>query len=131
MVENPPPYPSEELSRFLTSLSVALPPLFFKPLFACAASDKEVIVVNHLCTIQVHAKYIKDYWLRDIEMLCVALLSDIGNVEAGAMEGAWGTARLGQLVLLVELIGKIQSIRHEKETAGTVSLPSLSSFLLE
>jgi hypothetical protein len=108
------------MSTFLSSLSQTWPPLFYKPLFACAASDKEVIVVNHLCTIQIHAKYVQDYWTRDTEMLCVALLSDIGMMDAGSGNDKWAKARLGQLVLLVELVGKIQKLRHEKESSSTV-----------
>jgi hypothetical protein len=108
------------MTAFLSILSRTWPPLFYKPLFACAASDKEVIVVNHLCTIQVHAKYVQDYWTRDPEMLCVALLSDIGLKDSGGGNKKWAKARLGQLVLLVELIGKFQKLRHEKENSPTV-----------
>lgn len=108
------------MTTFLSSLSRKWPPLFYKPLFACAASDKEVIVVNHLCTIQVHAKYVQDYWTRDPEMLCVALLSDIGLTDTSNANDKWAKSRLGQLVLLVELIGKIQKLRHEKENLSAV-----------
>src|SRR5260221_14242298 len=104
------------MSAFLSSLSRTWPPLFYKPLFACAASDKEVIVVNHLCTIQIHAKYVQDYWTRDTEMLCVALLSDIGMIDTESGTDKWAKARLGQLVLLVELVGKIQKLRHENSS---------------
>jgi hypothetical protein len=122
MVEDPPPYPSPKLSAFLTTLSKSLPPVFFKPLFACTASDKEVIVVNHLCTLEVHSKYVTDYWLRDVEMMCVALMGNAGaSSDDPGMPGQWGVARLGQLVLLVELIGKIQGVRHDKEAAANVS----------
>ncbi|CAA7264275.1 unnamed protein product [Cyclocybe aegerita] len=121
LVQDPPPYPFPDLTMLFTSLSRLLPPIFFKPMFACAASDKEVIVVNHLCTLQVHAKYVKDYWIRDVEMMCVALLGEAGSTPSGNMEGQWGSVRLGQLVLLVELIGKVQDVRHEKEGAGNSS----------
>ncbi|KAJ3513514.1 hypothetical protein NLJ89_g2905 [Agrocybe chaxingu] len=121
LVQDPPPYPFPELTMLFSSLSRLLPPIFFKPMFACAASDKEVIVVNHLCTLQVHAKYVKDYWIRDVEMMCVALLGEAGSAPSGNMEGQWGNVRLGQLVLLVELIGKVQDVRHEKEGVGNSS----------
>jgi len=120
LVNEPPPYPYPGLSVFLSTLSQTLPTLFYKPLFACAASDKEVVVVNHLCTIQVHAKYVQDYWIRDPEMMCIALLSDIGMADTGTKDGKWGVARLGQLVLLVELIGKLQKLRHEKDGPSNV-----------
>ena len=53
-------------------------------------------------------------------MLCVALLSDIGMMDAGSGSDKWAKARLGQLVLLVELVGKIQKLRHERENSSTV-----------
>lgn len=55
-------------------------------------------------------------------MMCVALMDD-ANVSSdnSGMPGQWGVARLGRLVLLVELIGKIQDIRHDKEAAANVS----------
>ncbi|KAF8965019.1 hypothetical protein BDZ97DRAFT_1813196 [Flammula alnicola] len=121
LVQQPPPYPSPRISEFLTSLSRALPPIFYKPLFACATSDKEVIVVNHLCTLQVHSKYVRDYWLRDADMMCLALLGSAGDSKSDGMPGQWGVVRLGQLVLLVELIGKIQLVRHEKEASANGS----------
>lgn len=52
-------------------------------------------------------------------MMCVALLKNPDG-EAGLATGQWGTARLGQLVLLVELIGKVQNARRTKETAVNV-----------
>ena len=59
-------------------------------------------------------------------MMCVALLNDpSGKVDETA--GKWGVARLGQLVLLVELIGNVQNARRVKEAAANVWL-SLSSF---
>ncbi|KDR72729.1 hypothetical protein GALMADRAFT_228996 [Galerina marginata CBS 339.88] len=123
LVQCPPPHPFAALSSFLTSISKTLAPIFFKPLFACAASNKEVIVVNQFCTIRVHSKYVEDYWVRDMEMICIAVLGDGANAKPGGTEGRWGIARLGQLVLLAELIGKIQKMRHEKEASASTSDP--------
>jgi hypothetical protein len=95
--------------------------MFFKPLIACATSDQEFTVVNHLCTLQVHAKYVQDYWVREVEMMCVALLKNPGG-EVSEATGQWGVARLGQLVLLVELIGNVQNARRAKEAAANVWL---------
>ncbi|KAF8155551.1 hypothetical protein B0H34DRAFT_751522 [Crassisporium funariophilum] len=123
-VEDPPPHPHPRLSSFLTTLSKLYPLIFYKPLFACAASDKEFTVVNHLCTLMVHSRYVKDYWVRDFEMMGMALLGDaptrgVGIALGGeGVEKQWGTARLGQMVLLVELIGKLQMVRHGKEAAA-------------
>lgn len=53
-------------------------------------------------------------------MMCVALLSDIGMTDIGTKDGKWGIARLGQLVLLVELIGKLQQLRHGRDNLSNV-----------
>jgi len=55
-------------------------------------------------------------------MMCVALMGDASvSSDNSGMSGQWGVARLGQLVLLVEFIGKIQGVRHDKEAAVNVS----------
>lgn len=103
------------MSDFLTTLARTLPLVFFKPLFVCAASDRDAAVALHLCTMLTHAYHVADYWVRDAEMICVALL---GGARGGAPHGA---ARVGQLVLLVELVGAVRVLRRRKETipAGT------------
>lgn len=74
-------------------------------------------MVNHLCTLQVHSKYVKDYWLRDVDMMCFALLGSAKDSRPDATQGQWSVARLGQLVLLVELTGQIQLLRHQRESS--------------
>ncbi|TFK38037.1 hypothetical protein BDQ12DRAFT_735948 [Crucibulum laeve] len=119
LVEDPPPYPCPQLSSLLETLSHLYPPLFYKPLFSCAASSKEFTVVNHLCTLAVHSKFVSDYWTRDAEMMSVALMSETGGEKAAFKTSfggpPWGKARLGQSILLIELISHIQKIRHAKE----------------
>ncbi|KAF9485001.1 hypothetical protein BDN70DRAFT_848598 [Pholiota conissans] len=117
LVERPPLYPSPRMSELLSSLSRVVPIVFFKPLFACAASDKEVFVINQLCALQVHAKYVRDYWLRDVDMICMALLGSAKPSKSDTPPIQWDAARLGQLVLLVEITGQIQVIRHQKEAS--------------
>ena len=51
-------------------------------------------------------------------MMCVALLKDPSGEVAGT--GRWSVARLGQLLLLVELIGNVQNVRRAKEAAANV-----------
>lgn len=90
-------------------------------------------MVNHLCTLQVHSKYVADYWVRDVDMLCMALLGDASDQNGnGDTPGPRGVARLGQLVLLVELIGRMQVVRHEKDVAVNVGVRCgrLHAFLL-
>ena len=57
-------------------------------------------------------------------MMCVALLKNPGG-KVGETAGLRGVARLGQLVLLVELIGNVQNARRVKEAAANVWLSSL------
>lgn len=54
-------------------------------------------------------------------MMCVALLNNPGG-KVGENTGQWGVARLGQLVVLVELIGNVQNARRIKEAAANVWL---------
>jgi len=79
--------------------------------------------VNHLCTLQAHSKYVSDYWLRDADMMSFALLGDAGGTPVPTPSSPpssmqWGSVRLGQLILLVELIGKLQTARHLKDAAA-------------
>lgn len=123
MVEDPPPYPCQPLTHLLEDISHLYPQLFFKPLFICAASSKEFTVVNHLCSITIVSKFLPEYWTRDAEMLSVALMSDIGGAKATITATnltGHGTTRLGQSILLLELIGHIQGIRHVKEASSSV-----------
>jgi hypothetical protein len=122
LVDNPPAYPFPPLTSLLKELSRIYPLVFFKPLFACATSDQEVAVVNHLCTLHIHGKYLQGYWVKEVEMMCVALLNNPGG-KVGEITRQWSVARLGQLVLLVELIGNVQNARRIKEAAANVWHP--------
>ena len=61
--------------------------------------------------------------MREVEMMCFALFSNLGG-KVGETTGRWGVARLGQLVLLVELIANVQNARRVNESAANVWLPS-------
>lgn len=127
LVLDPPPFPFLALTELLGILSQKLPKLFYKPLFACAAGSKTSSLLNHLRTIAIVARYLPSFWIRDTEMLLVALMSDSGNIERGSQDKVglpWGQARLGQLVVLIELIAQVQATRQEKDGRG----PSSSTF---
>ena len=67
------------------------------------------------------ARYLPSFWIRDAEMLLVALMSDSGSSEKGLEDNvgpSWGQARLGQLVVLIELIAHVQATRQEKDGRG-------------
>ncbi|KAL0959605.1 hypothetical protein HGRIS_011312 [Hohenbuehelia grisea] len=118
LADDSPPTPNIPLSSCLDRISAVFPRIFYKPLFSCAASSKEHIVVNHLRALLAIAKFLPDLWTRDAEMIAVALMSDAGPGKGStvpAEEVTWGTARLGQSVLMFEVIGSIQSARRHKE----------------
>jgi hypothetical protein len=96
------------------------PQIFYKPLFACAASSKELTVQNYLAILTAISGFLPDFWTRDVEMLSVAIMSDGANKPSEATP-TWGKARLGQSALLVELIGYIQALRN-KEASTTVRI---------
>jgi hypothetical protein len=122
LVNDPPAFPYTELSTILNRLSRLHPPIFFKPLFACAASNKELTVVNHLCTLVIYSSYVEDLWLRDAEMMSVALMSDVGAPKdltspLPSTGLPWSVARLGQSMLMVELIGRLQAVRRGRDAS--------------
>jgi len=86
------------------------PQVFYKPVFVCAASSKELTVQNYLAILTVISRFLPDFWIRDAEMISVALMSD-GTSKPSETKGVWGKARLGQSALLVELIGRVQAMR--------------------
>jgi hypothetical protein len=81
------------------------------------------ILCDILCAMVVVSKFLPDFWSRDAEMMAVALMSDIGGKKMleDSAPLSWTKARLGQCILLIELIGRIQAARHERE-ASPVSL---------
>ncbi|KAG6850090.1 hypothetical protein H0H93_001223 [Arthromyces matolae] len=121
LVEAPPPYPCAPLTNLLDIIAHLYPQVFYKPLFLCAASSKEFTVVNHLCIICIVSKFLPDFWIRDAEMVSIALMSDGGKKVPEADRKTWAKPRLGQAVVMLELIAFIQSARHEKEKTSTSS----------
>ncbi|KAF8636927.1 hypothetical protein AX17_003178 [Amanita inopinata Kibby_2008] len=119
LAEDPPPYPCVELSNLLGQISKQYPPLFYKPLFVCAASSKEYLIMNYLCTFTAVTKFLPSYWISDAEMISVALISDVSKKKrmgfARTDTLAFDAAQLGQLVLFIEVIGQIQAARHRKQ----------------
>ena len=58
-------------------------------------------------------------------MMCVALLNNPSG-RVGETTGQRSVARLGQLVLLLELIGNVQNARRVKEAAANVCMAFLA-----
>lgn len=81
-------------------------------------------MLDHLRTVAMLARYLPSFWIRDAEMLLVAITSDSRSTENGPpgdVGPQWGQVRLGQLAILIELIAHVQSEKHGKD-AQTVSL---------
>lgn len=124
----PPAHPCTALTTLLDTIARSYPQIFYKPLFSCAASSKEFSIVNHLCVVVIVAKFLPDFWIRDAEMMSVALMSDVGTRKGATPTGgvrSWAAARLGQSVLMLELIGCIQAVRHEKDAAIVRFIPQV------
>lgn len=67
------------------------------------------------------ARHLPSFWIRDAEMLLVVLMSDSGGMEKGTQDNvvpSRGQVRLGQLVVLIELIAHIQATRQDKDDRG-------------
>ncbi|TDL25147.1 hypothetical protein BD410DRAFT_784972 [Rickenella mellea] len=126
LTTDPPTCPFQPLTNLLLKQSQLYPQLFFKPLFACAASVKDVLVMHQLAILVALTRFMPDFWTRDAEMMSVALMSDPGaGIGKGkGKEGEapiMGKARLGQSILLLELTCRLRDLRLAKK--GTVSLP--------
>lgn len=130
MVDDPPSSFYEPLSRLLLSFSSMHPQIFYKPVFLCATATKEEAAARQLGILVAISEYMPNFWTSDPEMVSVALMNDASG-GAGLGKGKrkegqppeWGKARLGQTVLLLELIGKLKGIREElnkKQESGVV-----------
>lgn len=82
--------------------------------------------------ITVVSKFLPDFWTRNAEMVSVAVMSDSAGRGTAKSDPfavpVMGPARLGQSVLLIELIGQIQNARRGKEdsTVSTQVVPDIS-----
>jgi hypothetical protein len=65
------------------------------------------------------ARHLPSFWIRDAEMLLVAVMSDSSTTEMNPQDKVgsnWGQVRLGQIAILIELIAYIQAVRQDKDT---------------
>ncbi|OBZ67524.1 hypothetical protein A0H81_12594 [Grifola frondosa] len=120
LMADPPEYPCTPLSVFLETVSRMCPKAFFKPIFTCAVSSKDLTIANQLCVFRIIAKYMPDFWTFDAEMMSVALMSETSNTKSRGKGAAptWGKVRLGQLVLLFELIEHLRTVRDSKDLSA-------------
>ena len=121
LISDPPELPFSPLTRFLTFLAQSHPKIFFKPLFTCATASKEITVVNNLNVLNAVGRLLPELWIWDAEMMSVALMSDtIGGKPSptlGEGESRWRRPRLGQCVLLVELLEHLHAVLDSRDLA--------------
>ncbi|TFK46818.1 hypothetical protein OE88DRAFT_1637509 [Heliocybe sulcata] len=119
------------VSLLLNNISRIYPQLFFKPVILCAASSKETTVIKQLRVCTVLSSFVTDFYTRDPEMMAVALLSDVGagKSNAGAVGGG---PRIGQLVILLELIIYIRRTSQSRDQISSIDprLSTLPKFIM-
>ncbi|KAF9506487.1 hypothetical protein BS47DRAFT_1489338 [Hydnum rufescens UP504] len=118
LVRDPIP-PTESLNSFLKAISQSHPQLFFKPLFDCAKASQDIKVVEYLCVLAALTRHIPDLLIQNAEMVSIALMGGVGAKigKAKEKEGSsptWGRARIGQCVIMVELLFKLDQLVREK-----------------
>ncbi|KAI0828677.1 hypothetical protein BC628DRAFT_1316176 [Trametes gibbosa] len=128
LTEDPPVLPCAPLSDFLEMMALTCPKAFFKPVFTCAVSMKDLTIANQLCALYSVARFYPALWTHDPEMMSVALMSDpTSRAGTSTQDGvlAKGHARFGQLVLTVELIQHLRQVRNLRNPI-VVSDPCMS-----
>ncbi|KAI0032411.1 hypothetical protein K488DRAFT_19827, partial [Vararia minispora EC-137] len=116
LANDPPPHPSPALTELLSVIVQNHPKLFYKPLFALAGASKDTTIVANLRIVVQSARFLSDYWTRDVEMMLVALMSD-------GTSGAARRARPGQLVLTLELIAHVRTVARARKDQVAPSWP--------
>ena len=114
--------PDPAIAELLLLIAKRYPQIFFKPLFLCAASNKELVVANYLRILITLSIYVPNILTSNAEMMSVALM---GNLNAGGPDETsnptWEQARLGYCVIMVELINRLRTLR--KSAVSLLGLP--------
>lgn len=106
------------VSSFLQRLSEDYPKLFFKPVISCAAAAKDVNLVYQLRVVTTLARLVPDFWVRDADLMAIATFRDGG--AAKAVDGEFGKVRLGQCLLLLQLIADVHGRTATKKELSSV-----------
>lgn len=105
--------PDPSTTELLLLIAKRYPQVFFKPLFLCAASNKEVIIANYLRILITLSTYLPNILTSNAEMMSVVLLGNLSNTGSTdeKHEPTWGRARIGHCVVVVELISRLRALR--------------------
>ena len=114
--------PDSPITELLLLIAKRYPQVFFKPLFLCAASNKELIIANYLRTLITLSTYLPNILTSNAEMMSVALLGNLPNIGSAEKKDqpTWEQARLGHCVVVVELISRLRALR--KNVVGLLYL---------
>lgn len=115
--------PDPSITELMLLTAKRYPQVFFKPLFLCAASNKELIIANYLRILITLSTYLPNILTSNAEMMSVASMGNLSNT--GSTEETnnptWEQARLGHCVVMVELITRLRIVR--KSAVGLFGLP--------
>ena len=105
--------PDPSITELLLSTAKRYPQVFFKPLFLCAASNKELIIANHLRVLITLSTYLPNILTSNAEMMSVALMGNLSNTGGidETSNPTWEQARLGHCIVMVELINRLKTVR--------------------
>lgn len=133
LVSDPPEEPAPRLQRFLEDVAQSFPKIFYKPLFTCAAANKDLNVITQLCFLNALAKVLPDFWFRDAEMMSVALMSDAaGKTPPTSTDGQLpvSKARVGQYVLMIELLEQLRAVTQSRDLGMVLDVrPIFSAYV--
>ena len=93
---------------------------------------KDLTIANHLCSLHAVARFYPGLWTHDPEMMSVAIMMDpVGSRSASQSMNdigapAQGTARYGQMVIMVELIQHLRLVRQLKDPAAVSQTNAIS-----
>lgn len=131
MVREPLPS-ADEFRGLLQGLAQNHPQLFYRPLFTCAATTKDHVVVDQLRIVVALTRHMPDLLTREADMTAIALVGsgrailDKGKTKENA-SAQWAAARPGQLAIILELVLRIEELMKER-SSSIKTLPSVSQF---
>ncbi|HEV7736343.1 MAG TPA: hypothetical protein VGO47_03085 [Chlamydiales bacterium] len=100
------------------------------PFFALVSAAKETLI-GQLSVVIVLARHLPSFWIRDAEMISIAVLSDASRNKAkttGDADSPWARLRIGQSLILVELLRGIRQITKTKKDPNAVSFSKCCIF---
>ncbi|CAG8440635.1 13586_t:CDS:10 [Ambispora gerdemannii] len=122
--DDPEPFP--DLKKLLLALTSTHRPQFYKPMFACVASDSETKVAEYLHLIAILLRHLSgvELFMQDVELMTVIILSDVGeskrtsrlkmDTQKRSSNVNWGSTNLGQCILIMEFVWIVRQLRLQR-----------------